>query len=168
MPENNQEKRSFIQRLESLKEDRGALAALRRGLGQPPGTVPDMFAYVIPYLPEHPSRDYEDACYLVASLFAFYPETAPEGNIGSHFARAVAFDPEHSEAIERRFTALLSAHSDDLPFYLRQAVSYLRSKEIPVNWDQLLKDLLHWNSTSRYIQRQWAKSFWGNNPRKSE
>ena len=33
MPENNQEKHSFIIRLESLKEDRGALAALRRGLG---------------------------------------------------------------------------------------------------------------------------------------
>ena len=30
--------RPFVTYLESLREDRGALAALRRGLGQPPGT----------------------------------------------------------------------------------------------------------------------------------
>lgn len=35
-------KHPYIIYLESLREDRAALAALRRGLGQPPGTVPDM------------------------------------------------------------------------------------------------------------------------------
>jgi CRISPR system Cascade subunit CasB len=31
-------------------KDRGALAALRKGLGKAPGSVPEMFEHVIPYM----------------------------------------------------------------------------------------------------------------------
>ncbi len=48
----------FVNRLQELaeKQERGALAALRRGLGQPPGTVAEMFRRAWPssaavYLP---------------------------------------------------------------------------------------------------------------------
>jgi CRISPR system Cascade subunit CasB len=146
----------FITYLEDLRDDRGALAALRRGLGQPPGTVADMYRYVVPWLPD----DGEAAYYLIAALFACHPDAGGTGNMGRHFARTR--DPQgDNTAIERRFTALLSAHPDDLDFYLRQAISFLKSKEVPVNWHQLLSDVLGWDHPERYVQQQWARAFWG-------
>ena len=157
----------FVIYLESLREDRGALAALRRGLGQPPGTVADMYRYIVPWLPVQPNRQRETAYYTLAALFAYHPTPGGTGNMGDHFARAR--DPKGDDtAIERRFTALLAAHSDDLDFYLRQAISFLRSREVPVNWHQLLADALSWGHPDRYIQRRWARAFWGRTARESE
>ena len=150
----------FIAYLESLGENRAALAALRRGLGQPPGSVPDMYPYVIRFLPEGAAPWVEETCYLLASLYAIYPQSAASGNMGSHYAQARNIVGDDA-AIERRFTALLSAHPDDLHFYLRQAISFLRSKEAPVNWQQLYRDLLAWDHPSRYVQKRWADAFWG-------
>jgi CRISPR system Cascade subunit CasB len=150
----------FVEYLETLREDRGALAALRRGLGQPPGTVADMYRYVVPFLPGDAPRRQEAAYYLIAALFGYHPAEGGTGNMGAHFARAR--DPQGDDtAIERRFTALLAAHPDDLPTYLRQAVSFLRSKEVPVNWHRLLADVLAWGHPDRYVQKQWATAFWG-------
>lgn len=150
----------FIEYLESLRDNRGALAALRRGLGQPPGAVADMYRYVVPWLPKDVSRRREMDYYLIAALFAYHPDTGGIGNMGAHFARTK--DPQgDTTAIERRFTALLAAHPDDMPTYLRQAVSFLRSKEVPVNWHQLFYDLQRWDYDHRPVQREWARYFWG-------
>jgi len=67
-------------------------------------------------------------------------------------------------AVERRFTALLTAHPDDLPFFLRQAIGFLKSKEVPVDWHQLFVDMLAWGHPSGYVQKQWARAFWGRGP----
>jgi CRISPR system Cascade subunit CasB len=157
----------FVAYLEGLREDRGALAALRRGLGQPPGTVADMYRYVVPWLPAEPGRQREAAYYALAALFAYHPAAGGTGNMGDHFAHTR--DPKSDDtAIERRFTALLAAHPDDLEFYLRQAISFLRSKEVPVNWHQLLADVLHWGHPERYVQKGWARAFWGRAIRETE
>ena len=37
-----EQKHAFVEYLEGLRNDRAALAALRRGLSQPPGAVADM------------------------------------------------------------------------------------------------------------------------------
>ncbi|GAB4535579.1 MAG: hypothetical protein Fur0018_25950 [Anaerolineales bacterium] len=154
----------FVAYLQSLaeKQERGALAALRRGLGQPPGQAPEMYPYVIPYLPAGLHPEGEAACYLLASLFAFHPESAAKGNMGDHMAAAARQSP-NSEAIERRFTVLLNAHPDDLPAYLRQTVSFLKAKGVPVNWEQLLRDLLYWAHPDYgpQIRKRWANAFWG-------
>ena len=158
---NEQQGHPFIRHLQSLAEgqDRGSLAALRRGLGQPPATVADTFRYVEPWLSERRSAAQESAYYLVAALFALHPKSANAGNMGAHLAHSRATGGE--DALERRFTALLAAHPDDLPVYLRQAVSFLKSKEIPVNWEQLLSDLLNWDHPQRFVQKKWASAFWG-------
>lgn len=151
---------AFITYLEGLRDDRGALAALRRGLGQPPGSVAGMYRYVVPWLPESVSSRRGDAYYLIAALFAYHPALGGTGNMGNHFGRAQ--DPQgDSTALERRFTILLAANPDELDVILRQAVSFLRSKEIPVNWHQLFSDVLAWSHPERYVQQQWARAFWG-------
>jgi CRISPR system Cascade subunit CasB len=150
----------FITYLEGLRDDRGALAALRRGLGQPPGTVASMYPYVVRWLGDDVPPWREEAYYLVAALFAYHPAEGGTGNMGDHFARTR--QPQGDDtAIERRFTALLAAHPDDLGFSLRQAVSFLKSKEIPIKWQQLLSDVLNWGHPERYVQQQWARAFWG-------
>lgn len=158
---NHQEPHRFILYLQKLADgqDRGALASLRRGLGQPPGTVADMYRYVEPFLGQD-ARYKESAYYLVAALFAFHPKSTDEGNMGKHLAKTRTESGE--DALERRFTALLAAHPDDLPEYLRQAVSFLKSKnEEPINWNELLRDLQNWGHEDHFVQKKWARSFWG-------
>ncbi len=159
----SQEER-FINHLKELADgqDRGALASLRRGLGQPSGTVADMYRYVEPFLGEKRSVAQESAFYLVAALFALHPKSTENGDMGSHLAHTRSEGGE--DALERRFTVLLAAHPDDLPDYLRQAISFLKSKEEPVNWTQLLWDLQYWDrrvDPKRSVQKKWARSFWG-------
>jgi len=151
----------FIAHLQSLAADqeRGALAALRRGLGRPPGTAPEMYRYVEPFLPQKHSAIMETAYYQVAALFAWHPKSTGEGNMGAHMAKTRSEGGD--DALERRFTALLAAHPDDLADYLRQAVSFLKSKEIPINWNQLFWDLQKWSDEDHIVQKRWASAFWG-------
>jgi CRISPR system Cascade subunit CasB len=151
----------FVAYLQGLaeKEERGALAALRRGLGQPPGTVPAMYPYVVPWLPQEGGAWREAPYYHVAALFALHPAAGGSGNLGAAFR--LARGDEENEAVERRFTALLAAHPDDLPDYLRQAVGFLRSKDVAIDWDQLFQDIQHWGLPTRMVQKKWAGAFWG-------
>lgn len=163
---------AYLQRL-AEREDRGALAALRRGLGQPPGTVAAMYPYVVPWLPAEAPPWREATYYLVAALFALHPLPGGSGNLGASYRRAEAKEPPPAEsdrisANERRFTALLAAHPDDLPGQLRQAVGYLASKEIPIHWDQLFADLARWGAPSRRVQQEWARAYWGREQQESE
>jgi CRISPR system Cascade subunit CasB len=152
----------FVAYLESLRDrgDRGALAALRRGLGQTPGTAPSMYQYVVPWVWETTPSWVEDTYYTIASLFASHPRAGGTGNMGAHFARLR--DAQGSNvALERRFSNLLRAQLDNLADPLRYAVGYLKSKNIPINWTQLFFDMIGWGHPDRYVQTQWARAFWG-------
>ncbi|NLX43893.1 MAG: type I-E CRISPR-associated protein Cse2/CasB [Chloroflexi bacterium] len=174
MTELTSRKVPFVERLEDLanREDRGALAALRRGLGQPAGTVSAMYPWVVPWLPENCPPWTEATYYTVASLFALHPSSGRDANLGVSLRRAGGSDSSAGgdagegsggamASVERRLVALLAANSEDLPGLLRQAISLLRSKEIPVNWHQLFLDLQQWGAPSRRVQRTWAAGFWG-------
>lgn len=161
MQDEKSKKPYLIEWLEDHKEDRGVMAALRHGLGQPPGSVVEMYPYIIPKLPHAVPKSTENAYFLIASLFALHPSFTDTGNFGDHFHQICKKSPEHADAVERRFKALLASHPDDLPDYLRQAVSFLKSKDEPINWSQLFKDVLDWGSPIHKVQRNWADSFWG-------
>lgn len=169
--------RGFIENLvrRAGREDsqgRAAMAALRRGVGKPPGTVAEVHQYVAPWLPpvDDPFSPWEqsnqDAYYLVATLFALHQrdhwregQDSRRRNLGWSFRRLTTADD--SGSIEKRFTALLNSHRDDLPAHLRGAVSLLDAHEIPINWAQLLPDIQRWDWEDRNVQRAWAQAFWG-------
>jgi len=172
--------RAFIKRLEILvtSKDRGALAALRCGRGKPPGSVRGMDQYVIPFLPAEIKQNKEDIYYLVAALFAYWHQgqeeaISGEGNIGSSLRLMVEQEAQKgvdarenaSKRLDKRLTALLDSHSDDLPNHLGQIVSLLKSAAIPINWLQLLHDLKGWEWESRDVQRNWAREFWARRQR---
>jgi len=156
----------LIDSLEKLvrDQDRGALAALRRGLGKSPGMAMEMHRYVVPFLPRGRPRE-EEVYYLVAALFAYWHQgesavaARPPENLGASLARLRTTDSGPS--LELRFTALLKSHRDDLPTHLRQVVGLLKSKEVPVHWRNLFRDLRNWDHEDGWVQRAWAKSFWG-------
>ena len=160
----------FVEFLMTLEErrGRGALAALRRGLGQRPGTTTEMHPYVATWAGGERSRWREDVHYLVASLFAYQPvnwrQERPGGytNLGASFAR-LAVGPAQ-ESVERRFTNLLTARQEDLHIHMPHAISLLKSKEQPVDWARLLDDLKSWDHDERWVQRNWARAFWNGDP----
>jgi len=150
--------------LAKLVADRGAIAALRRGLGKAPGTVHEMDRYILPFVSGEPDEPY----YLLAALFAAWHQgkdvmVTCDGDFGQSLRAMVNLDQNREEAekrLEKRFIALLNCHRDDLPQHLRQLSGLLKSKDVPVNWAQLLHDIRWWNREDREVQRSWARSFW--------
>ncbi len=167
MPTEHQTK--FVKYLEGLaqRDNRAALAHLRRGLGKPPGTAPQMFPIVVPWTSTMPDWD-ADVYYVVAALFAAHPMTAQKGNFGdtcriAHGMRRSARgagDDEGVDSLEHRLVAMLNAHPDDLQWHLRHATELAAGEEVAVNWAQLLYDLSHWSHPDRFVQRNWANSYW--------
>lgn len=154
----------FVERIEKL--DTGQLAMLRRGCGERDpveGRCPWLLGLI------HGAAT-EPAAFLVASLLAQY-KTADikagrhrsRGNFGDTWKRAVA--ATNSESIRRRFHILLDADYDpltgdgDLPHRLRQMVRYAASRDVGVDWPALLKHVRDWNSPDKWVQKEWARSF---------
>ncbi|MCD6404582.1 MAG: type I-E CRISPR-associated protein Cse2/CasB [Planctomycetes bacterium] len=160
----------FIARLENLVEqkDRGALAMLRRGLGK---KVP-FESYR--FMPFKRKRWQEDAALIIGPLFALWhqgedkPQSAREGkNLGASMLALVdkmgkegVPREDAMKRVERRFSALLNSHADDLKPHLRHAVSQLKAKDVAIDWRLLLRDVQQWGHEDRWVQRTWASSFW--------
>lgn len=141
------------------KEDRGALADLRSGLGKQPGEMARVHRHVVPYLPE---KDYNDRWYyLTATLFGLFPEHRERYSLGRAF-QSLAFPLQgpKKNSMEARFVALLNAHPDDLDDYLRHAVSLLKAYEQPLDWFRLFGDLLQWDHPDAPVQHRWARDFY--------
>lgn len=145
------------------------MAALRRGLGKPPGSDAQVSRYVIPLLPSDCSGWREEAYYTLATLFAYWHQgdrvtpPQPPKSLAASYARLRSHEDQaegSQDAVERRFVALLNCHAENLPDHLRRAVGLLRSHEIPIDWSQLLHDIQSWGSPYRKVQRQWARHFW--------
>ena len=160
----------FIKYLQEWEDSRqrNVLANLRRGAGKIPGTEPTMYPYIVPWIDRNMQQWEEEAYYLIAALFAFHPKSTTKGNLGQHFALT---DPSGSnEAIERRFALLLNTHADDLYAYLYRAISFLKAKDVPINWLQLFEDIQKWEEpeTRSCVQKGWAMGFWGRSSEESQ
>lgn len=153
----------LIQALQALeaKGDRATLAKLRRALGKEvgePGAI-ERDGWVLKHLPFDVSSRELNSCCLIASLFALHPQPGGIGTLGNAFCHLWKNEDE-AEAVERRFIALVDSNPADLAMRVRQAVSLLKTNEIPINWGQLLRDLRNWRRVDRRIQRRWAEHFW--------
>lgn len=143
------------------KEDRGALADLRSGLGKEPSKMARVHKHVVPYLPD---KNYNDRWYyLIATLFGAFPQHRKDRSLGA------AFRPlkQKSDSMEARFVALLNAQPDDLDDHLRHAISLLKANEQPLDWFRLFEDLLQWDHPEGYVQLKWARDFYKSNAGKT-
>lgn len=156
----------FVRHLSQLAErDRGALAALRRSLGFDPGAYPPAFPFVERFAgsERHAADPFRKALYVVAGLFAFYPERRAGYSFAMAFGRLKV--KRDSNSIEQRFITLLGADPENLPNYLRQAVSLLAADGIAFDYAMLLDDLARWLNPHAQEQRdalrqRWARDFY--------
>lgn len=151
-------------------DNRAKLASLRRGLGQPPGTVVETSRVVEHLLDEDDFKETRTALYVIAPLFALH-RAAFEGNrrenMGDHFREMCDENEDPPSNIESRLMSLLASEPDDLPDTLRQAVSLLKSKDVAVNWRQLFDDVQTWLSEGvvgeearQRVRLNWSRRFW--------
>ena len=151
------------------REDRGALATLRRGLRRPAGEVPALYLYLGPWIPDKEDRSPQEAdLFLVAELFALWHQgkSHPDltGNNIGEALRQLSIATGKQAATEHRLLALLQCPREDLDTGLHGIISLLRSHNIPVDWSQLLTDLQFWDKDTRKVQQRYARAFWRSRP----
>lgn len=104
----------------------------------------------------------------VAGLFATHPNVTDQGNFGAMCKTIEQKNQQSSEKdkltpTEKRFQHLLSAEKGDSLYkderYKRvlRLVLMAKSHDVPVNYQQLKKDLFFWNDRTK---TEWAASFW--------
>lgn len=151
----------FVGRLRSLRQDRGQLAALRRGFS--PSTVMNAWPIIVG-LGGDIGQPGESVFVDIAALFASHPEESNARNFGEtcrSIALADSSDRTLPESYERRFRRLLACGEiADLSGQLRSWVRLADSKGVGVNYESLFADLWNWRLFAHDIRVKWARSFW--------
>lgn len=146
----------FIARLEGL--DAGDRARLKRNAGKTLAEANDALGLFYRLLPNGLPAYQEEAYFLVATLFPL-AEGGTAHDLGTSLFRAQS--ARNSKGLDRRVENLLDADLAQLHFRLRQAIHFLHSCRVHVNWQQLLEDLLQWEHPDRFVQQRWARSYFG-------
>jgi CRISPR system Cascade subunit CasB len=145
--------KTFLEKLTQL--DAGNKAKLKRDAGK---TIAEAQSIGLFYrlLPYGLNAAQEETYFLTATLYPI-AESGAAGNLGASLRRAR--DPKNHKGLDRRIEILLDADKTQLPFRLRQAIQFLKSKRVSVNWQRLIEDLQKWNRPSRIAQKQWARAY---------
>lgn len=180
---------SFLNLLAQSKEktkessrinERAILARFRESIRT--GSSIELYKYIQKYIEELPDElsnfekeKIEETYLLIAGLFGLYPSPSwnskgDYNNLGKSFyeyekkvnnGKKRSKDDLSTTGTEKRFMALLKANEEDLPEYLKQSIQLLSSKDVPINWFQLIRDIKNWSNEKTNVQRSWAKGFWG-------
>lgn len=151
------------------KLDRGQLATLRRAAGEPLGADSRAMALFYRILPVQMKPSEEQIFFTVATLYPLNAIAESPGGFGR--TMRVVRVRSSTDGIDRRMAALLEADYDfrsldthglgELGYRLGQAVRLAKSQGVGVDWVQLTHDLLRWQSVKRFVQKQWARDYFG-------
>lgn len=158
---------------------RADLARLRRGLGKPAGSVPEMWEITVGAVPEalrwdrdEPSRS-EQAAHAVFTLFALHQQslTEPAHVPAVSFGRAVGLlsksDVWSEQAVTRRFMAVATAHTiDEALIHIRGLITQLRSARRGIDYARLADDVLGLLTPGRAksVRLAWGREFYRSEP----
>ena len=90
---------------------------------------------------------------VVVGLYAYHPEETASGNLGTVCRR---LSGEHN-SFDGRFRRLLACDRNEICEHLRPVVLAAKAKNIPINYEQLLLDLIVW---AERVKARWAKEYW--------
>ena len=166
------------------RNGRANLSELRRAAADPSDT---RSIWILgPLLPERDGWE-SDAYRLAATLYAFHAQrfTTPDGghklpkfsddgepvtykrrSFGESLRRLRTQLGAGEDSLDKRFVALLDTDTENLAAHLRGFIQRIASaqKDIPVDYGQLLTDLLNWNGNQQTLiptpRRQWARDYW--------
>ena len=151
----------FVGKLHRIQNDRGKMAALRRGFS--PSTVMDAWP-VVAGIGGRIGQPGQSVYVDIAALFAIHPKQSNARNFGET-CRAIAIanssDNKVPESYERRFRRLIA--SGELTHLVDQLRSWIRlaaNKDVGVKYESLFADLWNWRWYKDDIRVQWARSFW--------
>lgn len=146
--------KKFVERLERL--DPGERARLKRNAGKPLAESRDALVLFYSLLPQGVPHSQEEMYFLVATLHPL-ADGGGTGDLGTALRRAR--QEKYAKGLDRRVEILLDADESQLPFRLRQAIRFLASNRVRVNWPLLLQGLLSWTHPERFVQQTWARSY---------
>lgn len=150
---------TFIERLEKL--DVGAKARLKRNAGLSLAEARDVLGLFYRLLPAAVPGYQQERYFMIATLYPL-ADGGRHRNLGATLRAARL--PMNGAGLDRRVEALLDADTEQLRFRLRQAIRFAQSNRVPVNWPQLLRDVLRWDHPDRFVQRQWAEAYFSASP----
>jgi CRISPR system Cascade subunit CasB len=155
----------FVRGLHTLLDEhnRGRLAALRRGLGQPVGTPGGAAREFYRLLPPGLSDREEPAYWTAATLFAAFPPrdgTTVAASVAGALRRLTAHNGGEDALPERRLLQLLASRPATLATHLRGAASLLAAGGIVLDPGRLVEDVRWWDAPDKDVQRRWAREFW--------
>lgn len=153
-------------------------ANLRRSLGKPAGSVPDVYGITLEGLPSflegignNPSRG-ETIAHLTISLFALHTQSASRpvhqlgiglGSALQKFMLSSGIETVDDSPLMRRIKALLTADSlDEISVHLRGLIQQLRTESIPLDYGQLAEDLW-WLSQEGHrngVRLNWSRQLY--------
>jgi CRISPR system Cascade subunit CasB len=152
----------LFEQLRKRRDDRGMMANLRCIL------VDNKKHRAWPVLNRLGVAIKDDVSSFVAGLLATHPEEANKGNFGNTCKNIQGQrDAKHGDdgkltPTERRFQHLLAAEDrNELKGRLRRMVLMAKAQGVPVNYEQLVIDIRHWNDRTR---NEWASAFWAQGP----
>lgn len=143
-----------------IRDDNAAKAILKRALSGEERHIRSTYYIVLSLIPG--INWYQEIWILVACLSVYYPQPfdrESQRNFG-YSCRGLA-NATTSEGADRRFRALLDTSLEDLRSPLTALVRQIKTKEVRIDYPQLLADLCQWNHPDQYIQDNWARTFWG-------
>lgn len=145
----------------------GPRAVLKRALRGDPAFAVAAMKFIAPFHPR-PGWD-EDAFLIVGGLYAIHPmnwtptqEKPRTGDFGH--SMAIFASQNYGGGPDRRFARLIDvgvrSSGDVLRGLLFSMVMLIKKDRVPIDYAQLLHDLRHWESSDRWVQRGWARSYY--------
>jgi CRISPR system Cascade subunit CasB len=132
--------------LRQFKNDRGAMADLRRAL------TPAQRHRAWPLLARVNGIG-DPRIELIAGLFAYHPDESNGGNLGSTCRELQG----ENNSFDARFRRLLGCDREEIYARLRSVILAAKAKGVDVNYEQLLVDLYYWGDR---VKADWARQYW--------
>ena len=149
---------AFVGALRRVRNDRGQLAALRRGLTENQQLHVDAWPVIA-----NLGGDIGNPVFItVAALFAIHPDESNARNFGETCRRIALGDGnDMPDSFQTRFRRLLASGTvEDVTGQLRSWIRLASGKSVGVNYENLFADLWNWSWYADEIRIKWAKSFW--------
>lgn len=158
---------------------RADLAQLRRGLGKPAGSVPELWPLTLGLVPESLSGDRdepnraEQATHAALTLYALHQQSASQPmhqpGISCGYAMGTLRGAEQwsDEAVTRRFMSVATAESiEGILTHVRGLVTQLRTVQQGLDYARLADDFvgLLTPGKAQKIRMQWGRAFYRNTP----
>ena len=169
--------------LENASPERcgASLARLRRGIGKPPGSLPELWEWTFDGLPDDLTSktsaptSAEWAIHISMSLYSFHQqgrtitvENMYKENIslGKAVSLLAGNQQEEKERFQSKLEMLIKADSIEMiSALLRQIISQLRRKGIPLDYPALAVDIfdLQYDDSRDKVILKWGRDYYSEN-----